>query len=148
MDDLKVLFSTAATAGQDWLNNNSTNTTQVGSFLDFIADSRTIASDFRDQYNDTDATFNMSSIKDNHAVRYMFLYHLLGYMWSVEFIKAIGMMTIAGAIASDYWITKEAMKPSMPTAGAFYRTLRYHLGSAAFGSFIIAVIRVIRAIMM
>ena len=51
------------------------------------------------------------------------------------------MVTISGAVASDYWVTSDALKPSFPMLGAFYRACRYHAGSAAYGALIIAVIR-------
>ena len=47
-------------------------------------------------------------------MRGFFLYHLFGFYWVSEFIKAIGMLTIAGAICSDYWITNPAYRPSSP----------------------------------
>ena len=58
------------------------------------------------------------------------------------------MITIAGAIASDYWITADAMKPNYPMLGSFWRAIRYHLGSAAFGGLLIALIRLARYVMM
>ena len=76
------------------------------------------------------------------------IFHFFGYLWTVEFAKAVGMLTIAGAIASDYWITNDLFRPSMPLMGSFYRSLRYHSGSAAYGAMIIAVIRLIRYVMM
>ena len=30
--------------------------------------------------------------------------HFFGYLWMVETVKSIGMITIAGAVALDYWV--------------------------------------------
>jgi hypothetical protein len=92
--------------------------------------------------------FNATAVDSNNFVRGLFVYHLFGYLWMAEMIKAIGMLTIAGAIASDYWITSEHFKPALPLLGSFYRAWRYHFGSAIYGGAIIAIIRLIRYIMM
>merc|ERR1712072_599262 len=92
--------------------------------------------------------FNATAADSNNFVRGLFVYHLFGYLWMAEMIKAIGMLTIAGAIASDYWITSEHFKPALPLLGSFWRAWRYHVGSAIYGGAIIAIIRLIRYIMM
>jgi hypothetical protein len=58
------------------------------------------------------------------------------------------MLTIAGAICSDYWITNDSLRPNSPVAQSFYRAIRYHAGSAVYGAAIIAIIRLWRAFMM
>jgi choline transporter-like protein 2/4/5 len=79
----------------------------------------------------------------------LFVFHLLGYLWTTEFIKGMGMITMSGAIATDYWVDKKSQfYPSMPIAGAFYRAMRYHLGSAIYGALILAIIRLVRYAMM
>ena len=40
------------------------------------------------------------------------------------------------------------MKPSFPMFLSFWRAIRYHAGSAVYGAFIIAIVRLIRYIMM
>lgn len=52
---------------------------------------------------------------------------------------------VAGAIASYYWTQGDSSRmPTMPVLAALKNTIVYHLGSVAFGSFIIAVIQFIR----
>ena len=60
--------------------------------------------------------FNATAADSNNFVRGLFVYHLFGYLWMAEMIKAIGMLTIAGAIASDYWITSVRNPLCRPTA--------------------------------
>lgn len=79
----------------------------------------------------------------------MFLYHFFGFLWTSEFVTAIGMLTIAGAVASDYWVDtsiNDNFKAQYPVSQAFGRTMRYHTGSAAYGSLIIAIIRMARCL--
>jgi hypothetical protein len=89
------------------------------------------------------------------------IYYLFGLFWWVNFINAVEQTTIAGGVASWYWsrdkkvtvtphthlclisfVTK-AIKP-FPLLRSMYRCFRYHLGSLAFGSLIIAIIQLIR----
>lgn len=82
-----------------------------------------------------------------------FVYHLMGFFWTNQLIQAIGATTIAGAVGSWYWSTAENNKksksmPRRPVLKSLYRVFRYHLGSLIFGSFIIALVQVIRTILM
>ena len=61
------------------------------------------------------------------------------------------MMTVAGAVGTDYWIPKDTATdflPLLPTFPALYRAIRYHLGSAIFGALILAIIRMVRYVLM
>jgi len=79
---------------------------------------------------------------------YLQLYMLFMLFWVMNFIIAVGDLVQAGAFASYYWaFDKSKDVPTFPLAGALMRTFRYHLGSAAFGSFIIALIQIIRVIL-
>ena len=46
--------------------------------------------------------------------------------------------------SNRYWTLDKSKIPSAPLTASFYRTFRYHLGTLAFGSLIIAIIRMIR----
>lgn len=72
------------------------------------------------------------------------IYHLVGLLWTLNLISALGDCTIAGAIASWYWTRDHKGMPWFPIASAFKRTIIYHLGSLAFGSLIIAIVQLIR----
>lgn len=77
-------------------------------------------------------------------------WHLFAFCWSAQFISAIGIMTVAGTIGKWYFSKgKEGKKVnSLTVAQSFLCTVTYHMGSAAYGSFVIALIQLIRAIMM
>ena len=77
----------------------------------------------------------------------MQVYHFFGYLWITQFIIAVEQTTIAGAIASWYWVLDKKQIPSFPVLSSLKRVIRYHLGSMAFGSLIIAIIKFIRAVL-
>jgi len=81
----------------------------------------------------------------DETMQYMTLYHLFGVFWTTQFIAGFGLMVTAGAIASFYWSRDKL--PSGPIRASIYRTTRYHLGSIALGSFIVAVVQFVRAIL-
>jgi len=68
-------------------------------------------------------------------------------LWSLCYVAAMGEMVLAGAFASWYWVLRKADVPSLPVLGSLGRTLRYHTGTLAFGSFVIAVIKMIRLVL-
>ncbi|GFO29553.1 choline transporter-like protein 2 [Plakobranchus ocellatus] len=75
----------------------------------------------------------------------MQLFMLFMLLWGLNFIVALGHMTLAGAFASYYWAWEKPRDiPAFPLTSSVYRSIRYHLGSLAFGSFIIAVVQMIR----
>eukprot|EP00096_Caligus_rogercresseyi_P004667 TRINITY_DN1904_c0_g1_i1.p1 TRINITY_DN1904_c0_g1~~TRINITY_DN1904_c0_g1_i1.p1 ORF type:complete len:728 (-),score=193.72 TRINITY_DN1904_c0_g1_i1:194-2377(-) len=76
------------------------------------------------------------------------LVNLFGLFWGLFFISALGQMILAGAFASWYWtFDKKREVPSLPLLSSTTRTFRYHLGTVAFGSLIIAIIRFIRVML-
>jgi len=75
----------------------------------------------------------------------MQIYHLFGWFWLMNFIVAFGECVLAGAFASWYWAwDKKTDVPALPVLSSMGRTLRYHTGSIAFGSLIIAIIQMVR----
>ena len=78
-------------------------------------------------------------------LQYMSLYHLFGIFWTTQFIVGLGVMFTAGAIAAYYW-QRESM-PKSPIRRSIHRAVRYHVGSIALGSFIVAVVQFIRAVL-
>lgn len=77
---------------------------------------------------------------------WMRVYNLFGFLWLAQFCIACQHMVIAGAI-SGWYFAMDKSKLHFPIAQSFWRLVRYHLGSVAFGSFIIALIQLIRIIM-
>jgi choline transporter-like protein 2/4/5 len=78
------------------------------------------------------------------------LFHIFGLLWTQQFFFGIGVMTIAGAVAEYYW---QADKSGIrryniwPVAESFGRAVRYHMGSVALGSLIIAILEMLRGVL-
>ncbi|XP_063147303.1 choline transporter-like protein 4 [Candoia aspera] len=76
------------------------------------------------------------------------IYNVVGFLWCVNFVIALGQCVLAGAFASYYWaFNKPQDIPACALASAFLRTLRYHIGSLAFGSLILTIVQLIRMIL-
>lgn len=81
-------------------------------------------------------------------LQYMVWYHAVGLIWISEFILAFQQMTIAGAVVTYYFTRNKSQMPITPILSAMARTLRYHLGTLAKGSFIITLVKIPRLILM
>ncbi|XP_071802691.1 choline transporter-like protein 2 [Asterias amurensis] len=103
---------------------------------------------FSTLYPNTTALCSFQSYALADYVLYLQIYNLFGLFWLVNFAIALGQVTLAGAFASYYWaFTKPQDIPAFPLFKSFYRAIRYHLGSIAFGSLIIAIIQIIRTML-
>lgn len=79
---------------------------------------------------------------------YLQLYNVFCFLWCANFVIALGQCTLAGAFASFYWAyNKPADIPMFPLCESFIRTLRYHIGSLAFGALILTLVQIIRIIL-
>ncbi|XP_051744292.1 choline transporter-like protein 2 isoform X2 [Ctenopharyngodon idella] len=75
-------------------------------------------------------------------------YNVFLFFWCANFVTALGQMTLAGAFASYYWAFKKPTDmPAFPLCASLGRSLRYHTGSLAFGSLILAIVQVIRVLL-
>ncbi|GAB6031527.1 hypothetical protein CHUAL_009296 [Chamberlinius hualienensis] len=73
------------------------------------------------------------------------VYNLFGMIWVLFFIDGLSQMILAGAFASWYWAyNKPKDIPACPIGNSVCRTFGNHLGTIAFGSLIIAIVRLIR----
>uniref|UniRef100_A0A671W4N8 Choline transporter-like protein n=1 Tax=Sparus aurata TaxID=8175 RepID=A0A671W4N8_SPAAU len=76
------------------------------------------------------------------------IYNAVAFLWCVNFVIALGQCTLAGAFASYYWaFSKPGDIPMFPLSASFIRSLRYHVGSLAFGSLILTLVQVVRIIL-
>ncbi|XP_034044194.1 choline transporter-like protein 1 [Thalassophryne amazonica] len=80
-------------------------------------------------------------------LQYMVWYHAVGLIWINEFILAFQQMTIAGAVVTYYFTRNKSQMPATPILSAMARTVRYHLGTVAKGSFIITLVKIPRLIL-
>ncbi|XP_040607502.1 choline transporter-like protein 5 isoform X3 [Mesocricetus auratus] len=75
------------------------------------------------------------------------IYNLFAFLWLVNFVIALGQCTLAGAFASYYWAMRKPEDiPRYPLFLAFGRAVRYHTGSLAFGSLILASVQMFKVI--
>ncbi|XP_063480130.1 choline transporter-like protein 5 isoform X2 [Symphalangus syndactylus] len=76
------------------------------------------------------------------------VYNLFIFLWLINFVIALGQCALAGAFATYYWAMKKPDDiPRYPLFTAFGRAIRYHTGSLAFGSLIIALIQMFKIVL-
>jgi len=80
--------------------------------------------------------------------KYAFLYMLFCWFWTSQFIVALGQLSIALALVSWYFTHKKENVGNRNVIWAGKTALRYHAGTAAFGSLVIALIKTVRAVLL
>ncbi|KAK7929649.1 hypothetical protein WMY93_006044 [Mugilogobius chulae] len=91
---------------------------------------------------------NLVEYKLDGPLQYLVWYHAVGLIWISEFILAFQQMTVAGAVVTYYFTRNKSQMTSVPILKAMGRTIRYHLGTLAKGSFIITLVKIPRFILM
>lgn len=94
------------------------------------------------------STTDVIEMKYDTVIQGFAIYHFVGFLWVSFFISALSEMSIAGVVAEYYFSTDEERDnlPRFMCLRSFLRSLRFHTGSLAFGSLIITICRIIRAI--
>ncbi|XP_053600740.1 choline transporter-like 2 isoform X3 [Plodia interpunctella] len=82
-----------------------------------------------------------------HSVVYLHLGNLLGFFWTMFFISGCSDMMLASTFATWYWTFRKRNLPFFTLTAGVARTVRYHMGTVALGSLIIAIVRIIRVIL-
>jgi len=77
--------------------------------------------------------------------KYLIIYTIFGVLWGNAFIIASAQFIIASSAA--IWYFKQPENPSGTVSKAFKRLIRYHIGSIAFGSLILAIVQFIRLVL-
>jgi choline transporter-like protein 2/4/5 len=72
-------------------------------------------------------------------------YLLFCYFWSSQFIIAVGQIVIAMCVAKWYFCRDKSTISSATVFSSIKDSFYYHTGTAAFGSLLIAIIKMIRA---
>lgn len=76
------------------------------------------------------------------------IFNAFMFLWLVNFVIGLGQVTLAGAFSSYYWVVnKSDDMPAFPIFSSMGRALRYHTGSLAFGSLILAIVQLIRVML-
>lgn len=74
------------------------------------------------------------------------LYLLFSWFWTSQFVVAMGQLVNALAVSQWYFTRQKSAQMNSTVIWAIKTAFVYHMGSAAFGSLIIAIIKTIRAI--
>ena len=101
--------------------------------------------------NDTAALIPATG--ENSTAQLLAVFQLFMFLWQNQFVQGIGMMTVSGSICTWYWTPprqsdgKKHQKDRLPICGALARTLQFHMGSVAMGSFLVALVQLLRIIL-
>lgn len=79
------------------------------------------------------------------TTRYAWWYHLFALFYVNAFISAYNQFVLASSACIWYFEHRIEGGANRPVSRSFYRAGRYHLGSIAFGSLIVAIIRFMMA---
>lgn len=98
-------------------------------------------------YGQSDVT-TLTTIKHDRPswVRYMWWYALIAFLWNCEFILGCQQLVISGAVSSWYFCRDRSNLPC-PVGRSIRRLFCYHMGTVAFGSFLITLLQIPRIIL-
>jgi choline transporter-like protein 2/4/5 len=88
----------------------------------------------------------LPDVKWTSTTRYAWWYHLFALFYINAFLNAYNTFVLASSACIWYWKPSKDTR-EFPVYKSFFRAGRYHLGSIAFGSLIVAVIRFMIAIL-
>jgi hypothetical protein len=83
----------------------------------------------------------------NKTLQRLLIYHLFGLLWFNAFCIAATQFVLASSTCLWYFSQGTGQGAQGTIRKSIYRLLRYHFGSVAFGSLIIAIIQMIRIIL-
>lgn len=75
------------------------------------------------------------------------VYSIFMLFWITAFIIGFSQLVLAGVYARYYWDRERVGVPCSSLFASFFRALIFHLGTIAFGSLIIAIVKLIRSIL-
>mmetsp|Transcript_33694 Transcript_33694/g.42428 ORF Transcript_33694/g.42428 Transcript_33694/m.42428 type:complete len:669 (+) Transcript_33694:184-2190(+) len=95
----------------------------------------------------TDSIVATKTFTYSDNIRYAGLYMLFSWFWTSQFVIAMGQIVVAMAVSTWYFCTeKKKQIGNLTVITSIKKSLFYHIGTGAFGSLIIAIIKTIRAI--
>ena len=87
-----------------------------------------------------------ASVQWDDTTKNLWYYHLFGLFWGVAFLLAILQFAVAATAAQWYFSCSSDQSGSGSICKSVYWAFRYHLGSLAFGSLILAIVMFIQFI--
>ncbi|PSN36829.1 Choline transporter-like protein 2 [Blattella germanica] len=141
-----VLLFLAGSSNAVYIAQNMTNC--ACSFLNISDGSRCYPDTFKNCENICPgAACYFSNYEKEKYVDYLHAYNIFGVFWGLFFVSGLGEMILAATFATWYWTFRKSEVPFFTLSVSITRTLRYHIGTVAFGSLILAICRVIRVIL-
>ncbi|KAL0276438.1 UNVERIFIED_CONTAM: hypothetical protein PYX00_004016 [Menopon gallinae] len=80
---------------------------------------------------------------ENYTI-YLHLFNIFMLLWSEYFVSGFTQMSLAMTFAVYYWTASKRKLPFCIVGKNTYRVIRYHLGTIAFGSFLLALLNWLR----
>ncbi|XP_074034090.1 choline transporter-like 2 isoform X2 [Leptinotarsa decemlineata] len=120
---------------------------QSGILLNSVCDKTNFAAVTKNLTECQEASCRFVKMQNDVLYPYLQAYNVFGFFWLAFFVSALGQMVLASVFAQWYWTFEKRRLPFFAVTSAFLRTLRYHIGTLAFGSLIIAICRIIRVIL-
>lgn len=91
-------------------------------------------------------SYTYRTFEYSENTQYAFLYMLFCWFWTSQFIIAYGQMTVALSFVAWYFTHAKDQVGTGTVVWAFQTVFFYHMGTVAFGSLVIAIIKTIRAV--
>lgn len=90
--------------------------------------------------------------EDQNVANGLLWFNFAMFLWNINFVQGFGIMVISGVVGQWYYTRKEEGQavqgiPQSAIFASMKRVCRYHLGSIAFGSLLITIVQLIRAIL-
>ncbi|XP_038601824.1 choline transporter-like protein 3 isoform X4 [Tachyglossus aculeatus] len=82
------------------------------------------------------------------GIQYMWWYHLIGLIWTSEFILACQQMIVAGAVVTCFFNRNKNQPPTQPMISSLSILFCYHQGTVVKGSLLIFLVRIPRIVFM
>lgn len=102
--------------------------------------------DITTHYNSTTG-MSYKEISFTEAARNTIAFVIFVYLWTIGFLEAMGHILSSHAILTWYFSDDKSLIGSSQACKSAYISFRFHAGSAAVGSFLIAFLRGIRIIL-
>ncbi|CAM9134770.1 unnamed protein product [Choristocarpus tenellus] len=98
-------------------------------------------------FNGSELDLSYKEFDFSTEVEYRLWFLLFCLFWSLNFIGAVGEIVVALASSKWYFTRNKSSVGSGTVIGSIKDTLFYHMGTAAFGALIIAIIQMIEAVL-
>ena len=92
-------------------------------------------------------SYNYKQFEYSTNTQYAFLYMLFCWFWTSQFIIAYGQMAIAMAFVAWYFTHEKGNVGTGTVLWSVKTVTWYHMGTVAFGSLVIAIVKTIRAVL-